>query len=105
MLNFKLSKTTAKTILLATMFASFTAFTQPSIAQEQDPAQMGYDIAKRSDESDRGFHDHRVKMKMILRNASGQENIRDMRFSISPLSFLIHLPTYQAQHYFHMQKF
>jgi len=45
-----------------------------------DPAviERGYEIAARSDRSDRGFGDSRVEMQMILRNAAGQETTRTL---------------------------
>ena len=44
--------------------------------------EKGYAIAKKSDESDRGFKDHKVTMKMVLKNAHGQETTREMRFTV-----------------------
>jgi len=38
----------------------------------------GYEIAARSDRSDRGFGDSKVEMQMILRNAAGQEATRTL---------------------------
>ena len=35
-----------------------------------------FEIAARSDRSDRGFESSRVKMKMVLRNAAGKEATR-----------------------------
>jgi len=40
--------------------------------------QKGFDIAARSDRSDRGFFDSQVKLKMILRNAAGSESTRTL---------------------------
>ncbi len=45
------------------------------------PADKGYDIAARSDRSDRGFRDSTVELKMILRNKAGQEATRDLRIT------------------------
>ena len=44
----------------------------------QTPEEQGYEIAARSDRSDRGFGDSYVVMQMVLRNANGQESVRDM---------------------------
>ena len=44
----------------------------------QTPEEQGYEIAARSDRSDRGFFDSFVTMQMVLRNANGQESVRDM---------------------------
>lgn len=41
----------------------------------------GFEIAARSDRSDRGFGDSEVELKMILRNAAGQEATRDLWIS------------------------
>lgn len=41
--------------------------------------QKGFEIAARSDRSDRGFQDSEVSLKMVLRNAAGRETQRDMR--------------------------
>ena len=38
----------------------------------------GYEIAARSDRSDRGFKDSSVDMKMILRTKSGRETVREL---------------------------
>ena len=41
--------------------------------------EQGFEIAARSDRSDRGFGDSRVEMNMILRNAAGRESVRTLR--------------------------
>ncbi|MFB3140338.1 MAG: outer membrane lipoprotein-sorting protein [Candidatus Acidiferrales bacterium] len=43
--------------------------------------EQGFEIAARSDRSDRGFGDSEVELQMILRNAAGQEATRDLRIS------------------------
>ncbi len=48
-------------------------------AQAQDADQKGLDVAARADRSDRGFGDSKVTLKMILRNAAGQESTRQLR--------------------------
>ena len=55
---------------LATLVAAVPA------AQAATPEEKGYEIAARSDRSDRGFGDSRVDLKMILRNAAGAEATR-----------------------------
>lgn len=52
-------------------------------AQEENSAQegKGFDVAARSDRSDRGFGDSAVDMTMVLRNAAGQESSRSMSFT------------------------
>jgi len=42
------------------------------------PEEQGYEIAARSDRSDRGFGDSQVKLEMILRNAAGDETTREL---------------------------
>lgn len=42
------------------------------------PAERGYEIAARSDRSDRGFGDSSVDLEMILRNAAGEETSRTL---------------------------
>lgn len=43
-----------------------------------DAQQKGYEIAKKSDRSDRGFASSQVKLNMVLRNASGNESARTL---------------------------
>ena len=45
---------------------------------EQNPEEKGFEIAARSDRSDRGFSDSIVKLKMVLRNAAGKESSRSL---------------------------
>lgn len=40
--------------------------------------QKGYELAARSDRSDRGFGDSEVELKMILRNKTGKETTRNL---------------------------
>ena len=47
-------------------------------AQSATPEEKGYEIAARSDRSDRGFGDSQVDLKMILRNAAGAEATRTL---------------------------
>lgn len=48
----------------------------PVLAENME--QRGFDIAARSDRSDRGFGDSKVALQMILRNAAGKETTRDL---------------------------
>tara|TARA_R110002126_G_scaffold3263_2_gene18607 strand:- start:35425 stop:36255 length:831 start_codon:yes stop_codon:yes gene_type:complete len=78
-------KTTKKISMLlrGAMLSScfiFSAATLPAHAMGDE--EKGYEIAKASDRSDNGFNDHKVTMKMVLRNAQGQETTREMRFSV-----------------------
>ena len=47
-------------------------------AQSATPEEKGFEIAARSDRSDRGFGDSQVDLKMILRNAAGAEATRSL---------------------------
>ena len=54
----------------------FAAVIAPAIAET--PEEKGFAIAARADRTDRGFTDSRVEMKMVLRNAAGQEASRTL---------------------------
>lgn len=54
--------------------ASLTATALPSHAQSAE--EKGFEIAARSDRSDRGFADSTVDLTMVLRNTAGQESKR-----------------------------
>ena len=45
------------------------------------PEEQGFEIAARSDRSDRGFGDSRVNLKMVLRNKAGAESTRTLEFA------------------------
>lgn len=49
----------------------------PGLAQA-DAKAKGFEIAARSDRTDLGFGDSKVSLKMVLRNAAGQETARDL---------------------------
>ena len=51
----------------------------PLMAAAEDTKQKGFDIAARSDRSDRGYTDSSADITMVLRNAAGQESKRTMR--------------------------
>ena len=69
-------KTTIGITLLAAFAVSFAD--QASAATEEA---RGFEIAARSDRSDLGFGDSEVELKMILRNAAGQESTRSLRIA------------------------
>lgn len=71
MLNSLLRNSGAAALLIATAITS-----APSFAET--PEEKGFAIAARADRSDRGFKDSRVSMKMVLRNAAGQESTRTL---------------------------
>ncbi|MBV6631792.1 MAG: outer membrane lipoprotein-sorting protein [Alphaproteobacteria bacterium] len=52
-----------------------------AVDASQEAKEKGFEIAARSDRSDRGFGDSRVELKMVLRNAAGAETSRDMEIS------------------------
>lgn len=74
----KLSTLLRSAVLSGCFIFSLAALPAYAMSDEE----KGYEIAKKSDLSDSGFKDHKVSMKMILRNAQGQETTRDMRFSV-----------------------
>jgi predicted RND superfamily exporter protein len=47
-------------------------------ADANTPEKAGYEIAARSDRSDRGFGDSKVELRMVLRNAAGKESTREL---------------------------
>lgn len=65
-----------RTVLFGTAIV-VTLASGPVFAQTD--AEQGYEIAARSDRSDRGFANSHVELKMILRNAAGRESVRTMK--------------------------
>ena len=61
-------------ILIAILFNSL------AIA-EQTAEEKGYEVAARSDRSDRGFSDSKVTLTMVLRNAAGRETSRTLEIT------------------------
>ncbi|MDH3760226.1 MAG: outer membrane lipoprotein-sorting protein [Gammaproteobacteria bacterium] len=55
------------------------AFAAPLAAST--PQEQGFEIAARSDRSDVGFGDSRVKLQMILSNAAGQQSTRKLEIA------------------------
>jgi outer membrane lipoprotein-sorting protein len=55
-------------LMVATLIGAATA----------TPEEKGFEIAARSDRSDRGFGDSFVELKMVLRNAAGKETSREL---------------------------
>ena len=45
------------------------------------PEEKGFEIAARADRTDLGFGDSEVELKMVLRNAAGQETTRSLRIT------------------------
>jgi outer membrane lipoprotein-sorting protein len=69
-------KTTIGMVLLAAFAFSFAGQAHAATAEEK-----GFEIAARADRSDLGFGDSDVELKMILRNAAGQESTRSLRIA------------------------
>ncbi len=59
--------------------AAMAACLLPSLPVLAASDEKGFEIAARSDRSDRGFGDSTSTMTMILRNAAGEESQREMR--------------------------
>jgi outer membrane lipoprotein-sorting protein len=68
-----LEVTRAATVVLAVSFIT--------VAAANTPGERGFEIAARSDRSDRGFANSVVDLKMILRNKVGKETTRALRLS------------------------
>ncbi len=71
--NYRLGRLVPVVALLALLAGSVASAENPT------PAEKGWEVAARSDRSDRGFTDSVVDLRMILRNAAGNETTRDMR--------------------------
>lgn len=56
-----------------------TLLLSPLLHADEDLEKKGYDIAARSDRTDRGFFDSIVKLNMVLRNAAGKESSRSLK--------------------------
>ncbi|GAB4181052.1 MAG: outer membrane lipoprotein-sorting protein [Wenzhouxiangellaceae bacterium] len=52
-----------------------------TLAPAQTAEEKGFEIAARSDRSDTGFANSQVDLKMVLRNAAGQESTRSLTIS------------------------
>jgi len=71
------------TLMVATFFAASTAMSGGNTDShiQPDTDNPGYQIAARSDRSDRGFGDSEVRLQMVLRNAAGQKSTRELKIS------------------------
>ncbi len=75
----KLLLTAASTALLAINLLPSAYASSSAVAAQASATQLkGYQIAQRSDRSDRGFGDSVVKLQMHLKNAAGKTSVRDM---------------------------
>ncbi len=70
-----------KKTLLALSISCLTLNASSAIANVDDMADKGYEIAARSDRSDRGFIDSQVSLSMTLKNAAGMTNTRTLNVS------------------------
>jgi len=61
---------------IAIGLASLVLATTPALSQ--DAANKGFEVAAKSDRSDRGFGDSTVILSMVLKNAAGAESTRSM---------------------------
>ncbi|MBT3306101.1 MAG: outer membrane lipoprotein-sorting protein [Alphaproteobacteria bacterium] len=61
----------AKAVALAVLVAA-----GPVVAET--PEEKGFNVAAKSDRSDRGFTDSKVTLKMVMRNAAGQVSTRNL---------------------------
>ena len=62
---------------IVNLILASTFFTAPTFASKE----KGFEIAARSDRSDLGFKDSSVKLKMVLRNAAGEESQRSLKIT------------------------
>jgi outer membrane lipoprotein-sorting protein len=66
-------------ITLVALLASLTPLGADETPTTGDSTAKGYEIAARSDRSDRGFANSRVELTMVLRNKAGKESQRTLR--------------------------
>ncbi len=69
-----------KTITAVVLITGFAAILADR-ADATTAAEKGFEIAARSDRTDLGFGESRVDLRMILRNAAGQESTRSLQIS------------------------
>jgi hypothetical protein len=74
--QFPLLRSLAAPVVAIALMATTTL---PSFAQSAE--EKGFEVAARSDRSDRGFGDSVVDLTMILRNGAGQESKRSLSIS------------------------
>ncbi len=73
------TKSIATTLTLAAGLLAASSLVDIGLAATSED--RGFEVAARSDRSDRGFGDSEVEMKMILRNAAGQEATRTLKIT------------------------
>ena len=69
-----------KTTIAITLLLAFTVLLA-NRADATTAEEKGFEIAARSDRTDVGFGESEVELKMILRNAAGQQSTRALRIS------------------------
>ncbi|NIP18144.1 MAG: outer membrane lipoprotein-sorting protein [Xanthomonadales bacterium] len=75
-------KTLIPTVLVTALIAAGTLAPLASLADSAEPLpNKGFEIAARSDRSDRGFGDSEVELQMVLRNAAGQVTTRELQIA------------------------
>ncbi len=62
---------------VAPVVAAIVMATSP--VEAQTPEQQGKAVAEEADRQDFGWHDNASIMRMLLRNRSGQESVRELR--------------------------
>ncbi len=74
-------------LVLATLAPGNAAATTVTPVRGDTPADIrGFEVAARSDRSDRGFGDSEVELEMILRNAAGKESRRTLKIRTLEIS-------------------
>ncbi len=70
-------------VLASALIASpdFANGQETEVRGETETEQRGFEVAARSDRSDRGFGDSAVELEMILRNAAGKESRRTLQIT------------------------
>jgi len=61
--------------------AELSAAVLTPIRGDTDMEKRGFEVAARSDRSDRGFGDSAVELRMVLRNAAGRESSRSLQIN------------------------
>jgi hypothetical protein len=78
-MNIKSLTKLAEYLILGALLVPTATF---QVAGNPTPQEKGYQIAARSDRSDRGFSDSTVELEMILRNKAGQESRRELTIKV-----------------------
>ncbi len=78
-MNIKSLPKLAEYLILGALLVPMAAF---QVGGNATPEEKGYEIAARSDRSDRGFGDTTVELEMILRNKAGKESRRELTIRV-----------------------